>query len=376
MEVISLLPSNISEDITEEDQDFFFRVISSDLTDEQTRRITHPEKTYPRQKSVLAVHWHPEFVPIKMVDQRLEKMFPNRETELIIPTQHNEILNYKSYSGVEVDCWSKGFNQKIQLLFHFKNENLEHADMLKSMLAHTFKYRSSQLFEFIDTIIQPIEHRIETAAKQTGANAEIISFVQIYVKKIATLIDENNSHISPQVIKNKILRNFFDLLRVQYGDTLIDRAQTFLTAVKQQVKADFSLEYFFRTSEVIEEARALNAGIVIPHPEQFWPVLLADYDVDGVEVWNPQSHRYTDFLISVIREINKKPDRSGKPMLIFMGDDTHFGEKIRPPESQNLNKASREVGVQPPWDDLNISKAFVKSGLNRRKLIEEYKDRL
>ena len=126
--------------------------------------------------------------------------------------------------------------------------------MLKSMLAHTFKYRSSQLFEFMDTITKPIEHRIEAAAKLTGANEQIIAFVQAYVKKIAAMIDKKISDLPPQAIKNKVLRNFFDHLRPIHGDTLIDRAQTFLTAVKKEVKAEFSLEYFFRTSEIIEEA--------------------------------------------------------------------------------------------------------------------------
>jgi len=376
MEVVSLVPQNIPEEITEEDHDIFLKVVSIDLSDEQKQRIINPEQTFPRQASVLAVHWHPEFIPMELIDQRINNLFPTRENELIIPTQHNEIMSYKGFSGVEVDCFSRGFNQKVQLLLHFKNECVEDASMLKSMLAHTFKYRSSQLFEFIDTITQPIEHRIEAAARQTGASASLIQFVQIHVKKIGTMLNENLSQISPQSIKNKLLRNFFDFLRPIYGDPLIDRAQTFLTAVKEQVKADFSLEYFFRTSEVIEEARALNAGIVIPHPEQFWPILLADYDVDGVEVWNPQSNRYTDFLISVIRDINKKPHRSDRPLLIFMGDDTHFGEKTRDPEKQDKLKASRELGLQPPWDDLNIAKALVMSGVNRETVIENYRNRI
>jgi hypothetical protein len=76
--------------------------------------------------------------------------------------------------------------------------------------------------------------------------------------------------------------------------------------VKALVKVEFSLKYFYRTSEVIEEARALGAGIVIPHPEQFWPILLKEYDVDGIEVWNPQSRRYTEFLISVLNRRNQK----------------------------------------------------------------------
>ncbi|MBF0236017.1 MAG: hypothetical protein HQK65_23730 [Desulfamplus sp.] len=377
MEVVSFVrPHTIFEEITEEDHDIFFRVVSIDLADEQKQWIIQPEQTFPRQTSVLAVHWHPEFIPMELIDQRINNLFPNRENELIIPTQHNEIVSYKGFSGVEVDCFSRGFNQKVQLLLHFKNESVENASMLKSMLAHTFKYRSSQLFEFIDTITRPIEHRIDAAARQTGANASLIRFVQSHVKKIGTLLNENLSKISPQSIKNKLLRNFFDLLRPIHGDTLIDRAQTFLTAVKQQVKADFSLEYFFRTSEVIEEARKLNAGIVIPHPEQFWPILLADYDVDGVEVWNPQSQRYTDFLISIIRDINKKKHRADRPLLIFMGDDTHFGEKTRELDKQDKLKASRELGIQPPWDDLNIAKSLVMSGINRKKVIEDYRDRI
>ena len=127
---------------------------------------------------------------------------------------------------------------------------------------------------------------------------------------------------------------------------------------------------------MIEEARSLNAGIVIPHPEQFWPILLADYDVDGVEVWNPQSQRYTDFLITVIREINRKHPGVSRPLLIFMGDDTHFGEKVLDPERQNKLKAARDIGVQPPWDDLNVAKALVRSGINRKKLIQEYLSRI
>ena len=209
MDVVSLVPQNICEDITEEDRNIFFNITSFDLAEEQKQRIIQPDQTFPRQTSVVAVHWHPEFIPMDLIDQRLNNMFPNRSNELIIPTQHNEIQSYKGFSGVEVDCWSRGFNQKVQLLLHFKNENVKDAGMLKSMLAHTFKYRSSQLFEFMETITRPIENRIEAAAKQTGANSALIRFVQIYVKKIETLVNENLSQIPAQAVKNKVLRNFF-----------------------------------------------------------------------------------------------------------------------------------------------------------------------
>ena len=366
----------IPREITQEDYDFFFEVVSFTLNTEQKNRIVFPEKRFPRQTSVLAVHWHPEFIPMELISQRLDQLFPHREDELIIPTQHNEILAFDGFAGVEVDCYSKGFNQKVQLLLHFKEANVRKAHTLKKMLDHTFRYRSSQLFDFMDTIIRPREDRIEKAARQTGADAGLIDFVRIYVKKIETLIDQNHSELPPSAMKNKVLRNFFDLLRPEYGDPFIDRVQTYLTAVKKIVKAGFSLKYFFRTSEIIEEARALNAGIIIPHPEQFWPVLLAGYDVDGVEVWNPQSHRYTDFLISVIQGMNEKQGRFGRKLLILMGDDTHFGEKIKDSDTQDPTKAQREIGVQPPWDDLDIGKQLIKGNVSRKRVIEEYKTRL
>ena len=367
---------NIPREITDQDHDFFFKVVSVDLNQEQKNRIVYPEKIFPGQTSVLAVHWHPEFIPIDLISQRLDRLFPHRANELIIPTQHNEIMEYNGFAGVEVDCYSKGFNQKVQLLLHFKDANVKQAHTLKKMLDHTFRYRSSQLFDFMDTIIRPREERIEAAARQTGADSDLIDFVRIYVKKIEILMDQHCSELPPSSLKNKVLRHFFDLLRPEYGDPFIDRAQTYLTAVKKIVKAGFSLKYFFRTSEIIEEARALNAGIVIPHPEQFWPVLLAGYDVDGVEVWNPQSHRYTDFLISVIQGMNQKQDRSRRKLLILMGDDTHFGEKIKAPDVQDPTKAQREIGVQPPWENLHIEKKLIKGNVSRKLVIEEYKTRL
>jgi len=150
--------------------------------------------------------------------------------------------------------------------------------------------------------------------------------------------------IPPASIKNKLLRNYFDELCAELDVSLVLRIQIFLRALKEIVKSHFSLKFFYRTSEIIEEARALGAGIVIPHPEQFWPILLADYDVDGYEIWNPQSREYTEFLISVLERKNqgRKP---GRRLLAFMGDDTHFGEKLKSPEAGSREKAEREIGV-------------------------------
>jgi hypothetical protein len=102
--------------------------------------------------------------------------------------------------------------------------------------------------------------------------------------------------------------------------------------------------------------------------------LLADYDVDGYEVWNPQSREYTEFLINVVHRQNES--RGGKPILIFMGDDCHMGEKAKDPRYQDTAKASRQIGYQPAWDDPAIRKSLILANVNRRRVIEEYKSRL
>ncbi|MFP4392700.1 MAG: hypothetical protein ACLFOA_03755 [Desulfohalobiaceae bacterium] len=367
-----IYPEQIPEEITKKDREIFLKVINANLEPEQQESIRNPEQVFPRQREVLAVHWHPEYIPLDLAIERIDRMYPNRETELIIPTEHNEIRSYAGYSGVEVDCYSQGFNQKVQLLLHFKSQNIAQENVLQSMLEHTRKYRSSQLLSFMQTILEPVQERMEAASKDTGADLELIQFCSIYVQKIKLLVDEYFEHIPTSMFKNKLIRNFFDYLRQDYDPVAIDRCQNFLKAVKKRVKEDFSLQYFYRTSEIIEEARLHRAGVIIPHPEQFWPILLADYDVDGYEVWNPQSQKYTEFLISVVNRKNRESGNS-KKLLIFMGDDTHLGEKVKDREFQDQAKAAREIGYQPAWEDLSISKKLIRNQVSRSRTIQEYK---
>lgn len=367
--------AKIDTAITKDDEERFFAVTSTELSPEQVKRIVSPAKIYRRQENVLAVHWHPEFIPLKYISERITALFPDKKDSLIIPTQHNTLMELDGYSGVEVDCYSRGFNRKVQMLLHFESTRVAEASVLKNILRHTFKYRSSQLFDFIHAITKPVAEKVERAAQETGTPGEIISFVTGEVKKIEQMIDTCYDRIPEESIKNKLLRNYFDLLRQEQGDEFIDRAQYFLKAVKKAVKRDFPLKYFYRTSEIIEEARSLGAGIVIPHPEQFWPILLAEYDVDGYEIWNPQSREYTEFLISVVYKKNLL-NYGSRSLLVFMGDDTHFGEKIKPPEQQKKLKAEREIGVQPPWDDLGIRKELLKANMSRKQVIDDYRARL
>jgi len=98
--------------------------------------------------------------------------------------------------------------------------------------------------------------------------------------------------------------------------------------------------------------------------------------VDGIEVWNPQSQQYTEFLINVVLDQNRRGYHKDRPMLIFMGDDCHMSEKLKRPEEQDTEKVSREIGLQPAWDDLGIAKGLIMSGVSRKTVMDEYRSRL
>lgn len=365
------------DEISSWDQEQFKRIVSTELTPAQREMVADPGTSYSRQNEILAIHWHPEWIPEELTAQRVAALYPNAGERLIIPTQHNQILSWNGYSGVEVDCYSSGFNRKVQLLLHFKSEALSEANILRSMLEHTFKYRTGQMFEFMDTITQPaLAGRLEQAAMDTGSSEEVVAFVRFYTARLRRLVEMNLADTPPVMIKNKLLAEYVGAQRGRHTDLMVNRAQLLLKAVKAIVKGHFPLSYFFRASEVIEEVRSLGGGVVIPHPEQFWPILLADYDVDGVEVWNPQSREYTEFLIRALTNQNKSRPSGRRRMLIFMGDDTHMSVKLKEPGQVEPSKYEREVGLQPAWDEVAVRKSLSLAGASRSQVIDEYQARL
>jgi hypothetical protein len=355
-----------------------FEAITSSHIDEATRALlATPPRVYPLEESVLAIHWHPEFVPVDLIRARISKTFPGRRQELIIPTQHNVLMSWDGYAGVEVDCYSPEFKRKVQILLHFKEERLERADTLKKMLDHTFRYRSGQLFEFLDSLIEArFEDRRQEAARVTSVDAELVAFVRAQAERLRLQIRRVEATLRPEAVKNRLVKDWFDKLRDRHDGALIDRAQIFVRKVKAVVKRRFDNTYFYETRQVIDEARQLGAGVVVPHPEQFWPILLADYDIDGLEVWNPGSRDYTEFLIQAVHRLNQRRERSDRPILVTMGDDCHMGEKAKDPRYQDADKLAREVGVLHAWDDLAIRKQLILYDIDRRRVIEAYKERL
>ncbi len=367
----------MERELTDTDQERYRRATSIRLTDDQLAKLTDPPQTFPQQKAILGIHWHPEFVPIETCLVRIDRTFPNHERALIIPTQHNVVNEIDGYAGVEIDCYAPEFNRKVQFLAHFRSETIRNADVFHKMLEHTYRYRQSQLFEYIDSILDSrFDDRVALAARETGVSPEVVTFVRHHVDKIKRLIEANHDETPPEMLRNKLLRNYFDLLRENYDDASINLSQSFLKAMKEIVKARFELAYFYTAREFIEEIRSLGGGIIVPHPEQFWPVLLCDWDVDGYEVWNPQSQEFTEFLVEVVSRQNKQGRPSHRRLLVTMGDDCHMGEKVKETHLQDFEKARREVGVQPAWDHLSIRKTLLAANFDRLTVIEEYAARL
>ena len=77
-------------ELTDWDQQTYLKLISTELSPEQEERILTPARVYPRQDVMLAVHWHPEFIPMDLIRRRIDATFPNRNCELIVPTQRTQ----------------------------------------------------------------------------------------------------------------------------------------------------------------------------------------------------------------------------------------------------------------------------------------------
>lgn len=361
---------------TEKERVLFTSLVDRTLAPWQLEQVRTPRHKEPTQRSVLATHWHPEFIPMPIIMERIDAMYPNRQDELIIPTQHNVLMELNGFAGVEVDCFDASFDEKVQLLLHFKAESIREAHTLRTILAQTFAYRATQLYALLEALEQAHPALIDRAVRHSGATAEIICTMSRCATCLRTLIEQEEGSYDPDALKNRLIRDFIDAVQPFSNAETRATAHSYLRAVKGVVKERFDYSNLHAAHDIIAETRALGGCIVIPHPEQFWPVLLADYDVDGIEVWNPQSQRYTEFLIATVNRRNSGLSASDKKTLLFMGDDCHLSEKTRPLAVQDPLKAAREVGLQPAWDHPLIRQHLLAAHSSRNEIITQYRERL
>ena len=367
------------QEIADWDERVFISLVSRELTSEQRKKILKPKRVCSEEHSVLAIHWHPEFVPLDLIKSRIDSMFPHCQEQLVIPTQHNVITQYGDYAGVEVDCHATEFSAKAQLLLHFKKEKLAgpQASPLKDMIKETFTYREKQMMQFLELLAEKehADQRAKAAAK-TCATEELVAFVLIHARKLMGLINKFDRDIPVEALRNKLIHDYFNELRFICDGKVIDRAQIYLNSIKQIVKSNIDLSTFYSVQDFIEETRSLGGGVVVPHPEQFWPILMTDYDVDGYEVWNPASKKYTEFIISILAKQNERKLKSEGQLLVFMGDDTHMGDKVKTQNRVVRGRELREIGVQPAWKEPKIRRILKSYGVNKKLVIEQYRERL
>lgn len=371
--------TRLSPEPTPEDEAIFRHLVNDAVPADSLEGLAQPVTCYPGLTHVLAIHWHPQHIPLSVARRRLAALFPDARDMLVIPTEHNVLHVWDGFAGVEADCRDFRLGLKVQLLLHFREERVREAHTLRSMLRHTALYRGIQLRDLLETAAYPDadghRHRVERAVRATGSGPEVIEVAAAYAAKLLTLLDAEGDTPTTDERRSTLLRDFAEAMRPTLGPVLTPQVHAYTKALRDRVKAEFPLDFFHDARAFMEEARALGGLVTIPHPEQFWPILLAGYDVDAIEVWNPQSRRHTNFLISVVREANER--RAGsRPTLVMMGDDTHCGEMLRLSDAPERPRPAREIGVQPLWEDPVTLKELEKAGMTRPRVIEAFRQRL
>jgi hypothetical protein len=364
-----------ARDPDEADVSLFNQLTSVGLSREERRLAARPDRTAPRTRRFLAVHWHPEWAPLDLIHRRLAAAFPRAEDFLAIPTQHNRVLAFGSYAGVEADAFDRDCGLKVQLLIHFKADRLPRAGTFLSMMDRTYNYRARQLLDILDLLASSDREGLP-AARAAGPDGEKAWLVaRFYALRLRELIDRSGLIGTPrdEMLKNRLLPDFLTARAGPGLAHLLPQALDVVRAVKKKVKSALNPEEFYSPREIIEEARALGAGLVIPHPPAFWPVLLADLDVDGWEIWNPSTPSHALFLSRALARANEGRRRR---LLAFMGDDTHLSAKFRPGLSGEKNSADREIGFQDPWADPALEGLLASTGQSLARTLAEYRARL
>jgi hypothetical protein len=358
-----------ARDLDEASWRLFDRLTSVELSAEEKLRAARPDRTAPEAESFLAVHWHPERAPLELVRQRLDSAFPRARDFLIVPTPHNQVAVFGPYAGVEADAYDRGYGLKIHLLVHFPAHRLPGAGAFLKMMDRTYRYRARQLLEILDLLAGPALFDIPKLPSGK-AGKEALGLARFCAVRLRELVDQSGLIGTPrdETLKNRLLSDFMTALAGP--DPRLPLALEAARAAKRKVKAGFRPANFYSPREIIEEARALGAGVVIPHPPFFWPVLLDDLDVDGWEVWNPSSPNHAEFLTRALARANEA--RRGRRLLAFMGDDTHLSAKYRPDGERD----GREIGFQDPWFDPDLARLLAETGHSLAGTLADYRARL
>jgi len=362
-----------ARDLEDEDWRQFKHLTSVALDAEEMELAARPDRRDPEAEDCLAVHWHPEWAPLELIRQRLDRAFPRAGNCLAIPTQHNRIMTFGPWAGVEADVYDRKLGLKVQLLIHFAATRLDKASKIISMMDQTYNYRAHQLLDILARLADPDSGK----GSKCLVGGEAVALARFFAARLNVLIEKSGilGSAEDEMLKNRLLPDFIIARTGPEQKLLVDQALMFIRAVKKEVKADLNPAEFFSPEEVVEEARGLGGGVIIPHPPLFWPFLWSDLDVDGWEIWNPSTPDHTVFILEALGRANEARS-SRRRLLAFMGDDTHMSAKFRPGRSDEKDSADREIGFQDPWFDPNLSALLRATGQSLVGTINEYRSRL
>jgi hypothetical protein len=341
------------------------------LSDQEARLATSPTMVDESEREVFAIHFHPEWVPMRLLEERIRRAFPNARGRLAIPTQHNILQGLDGFAGVEVDCFAREYGVKVQLLVHLRADRLLKGGAFAAMVERTFRYRALQLLDILEQLVDP-DRAMGRAVEALGPDPATSGLARSFALRLRRMIEDSEVLGTPraEMLKNRLLPDYIKR-RWAGGPEGLERLLAFIERVKALVKARVVPGRLHTPRELIEEARALGAGVVIPHPPRFWPALLDDLDVDGWEVWNSSTPDHAPFLIDCLA----RKAGARRPLLAFMGDDTHMSSKIRPEAPAKKGSDKTEIGFQP-WDDPLLREAMRAKGQSRERTYSEYLSRI
>lgn len=358
--------------IVQSKEELFEDLIKDQLNKDKTDKVTNPRFIMPEIENVLALHWHPENLSIETAVKRLSKTFPNATNKLIIPTDHNIFKSYQGISGTEIDCFAKELKKKVQLLIHIKDDNLKNSFTLKTMVNYSAEFSKKFLLFFLDSLIgkSTVSNFIwEKVASEAVLDKKYYEEIRKLSKEFITLFESRK--IDYFLISNSLLVNFVCNILTKYNDLIKKQAKLFLLEFKKLCYIHFDTKFFYSVEDFVEEVQWSGGAISVPHPEQFWPILLTKYKFDGIEFWNPSSASYSELILDRIIRLNKYKKEAVIPLV---GDDTHFNKLV---EEVSKNRIpSRDLGYQPIWKSKIIQQILKRNSLCKQKIIDLYRERL
>ena len=357
----------------------FNRLTSMCLSPEEEKLAAISDQQPSDTKEFMAIHWHPEWVPLGLIKQRVARSFPQAENSLLIPTQHNQIMSLGAWAGVEADVYARQYGLKVQLLIHFPVERLGKSSALQAMMNKTYNYRANQLMDILDRLVETEPGQVGSDFKICSVSEAALHMARVFAARLRALIGQSGimQHSQTEMLKNRLLADFIFARTKPEDAVVVQQALAYIEVVKKKVKGELNPDAFYTPEEVIEEARGFGAGVVIPHPPMFWPILLSGLDVDGWEVWNPSTPKHTLFLLDALKRANNLGQRPRRrPLLVFMADDTHMSGKIRSNTNSRTGFSTREIGFQAPWFDSEVRVELRDMNQSLLGTLNEYKARL